>query len=1021
MAHIVPRAEGLAQARSSFWNEILGVDAADEAMLSAALGGAAQVSYDQLCSLLSLSLSAAPVLQRRIMPAVQLFQFQARVGYSSTGEVGWVYPVSPELRSAPFLLNAPANASLVLQDGLDYEISHRAGRSVLWLREYPHTHSGMWTTPTVAPTQTLSAGAVARVEAGLADVDLTDPDSDLGGYLADLQSRDLTRRTVTLDRVVDRVTLTVRLGQVVAAAARDAAIPQAMWEGLGLVIADPVRRELRVTSVTDSGAVRLSGNILTDGTVDALLVDDNILTQARVGDTLWLDRPGDAANTRSTTIVERLSGRACVVDSATQFVGPDASADVLSFGWRLETAPVQQVTTLYAPDSVWDAGHLQEVWGDLLGLTGVPSTRYKQVLMAAAAVYLRGATVAGVTALANLALGFPVIVSDGETHVSTRRGSDADILTTTAGVYTLPAGTLRQDLWSVAARPYEFSALEALTDVAAVRDQTSDPTWFYGQSVPREVADDVRARVANVQVSPFTLGTERLCGDPGVYVGADYDGHRLDDVVRDYDCGFLNDERTQLTLYGAQVYPTQANCVVVIDGRNIQASTINLSTRAIALRQPAPRAAVRQYAATASVSNDVVIELGPGDRPLTAQDRGVLAKWGTHVVRITRVRSAYRCTVEGYDPVGYVALGTATFTVGIRATLVERGPLALPVGAFLMSWAAGNVAQLVWRRSHVQEAQALVTQLASVLHHARPAHALLSVSSAGSLYDAGALLEAALLAGLYLTNHAVYGLTAYPTIGGQWGQWSMGESLMQGQWTTSWETRVDNTALTTAPATADDAQVDTSTADQIAVRLSARTSWTSAAVTMWLWDDESWVNTGHTVVVTQTDPTAWFESTGGLAAFTVVGLPSDSAAYVGMRREEVQTTVQCDLSPRVCEVTEGDSTVVFSDVCWQSFDVGTILAVTYPDDSSAGWVETTDEVYISAVVDDTDAELASMDGAAYAGRRTDAGARWVIIGHRGHGLVPRRLHDQIGASQLPAGEQSRQAWITDVPVVYEVS
>jgi hypothetical protein len=1021
MAQIVPLGSGLAQARPSFWTEILGVDAADEAMLSAALSGAAQISYDQLCSLLSLSLAAAPVLQRRIMPVVQLFQFQGSVGYSSTGELGWTYPVSPELRSAPFLLNAPANASLVLQSGLDYELVHRAGKTVLWLRDYPHTHSAMWTSPTVVPAQTLSAGAIARVESGVLDDDLTDPDSGLPGYLSDLQSRDLTRRTVTLDRVIDRVTLTVRLGQVVAAAARDAVVPQSRWEGLGLVIADPVRRELRVLSVAASGAMRLSGGILQDGVVEALLVDDNILTTSRVGDTLWLDRPGDEDNTRSTTIVSVLTGRSCVVDSPTRFTGQDAAATELSFGWRIETSPMQQVTTLYAPDSVWDAGHLQEVWGDLLGLTGAPSTRYKQVLMAAAAVYLRGATVAGVTALANLALGFPVISSNQETHLTTKRSADADVLTTTAGVYTLPAGTLREDLWAVAERPYEFTALEALTDVAAVRDQTTDPTWFYGQSVPREVADDVRARVANVQVSPFTLGTERLCGDPGVYIGADYDGNPLTDVVRDYDSGFLNGDRTQLTLYGARLYPTQANCTVILDGARLRASTVNLSTRVVTLRQAAASASVRQYTATAATSNDITITLGPADRPLTAQDQGLLAKWGSNVVRIVRVRSAYRCTVEGYDPVGYICLGTETFTVGIRATLVERGPLALPVGAFLMSWAAGNIAQLVWRRSHVQEAQALISQLASVLNHARPAHALLSVSSAGSLYDAGALLEAALLAGLYLTNHAVYGLCAYPTIGGQWDQWSLGQAHMLGQWALSWETRVSNTQITTAPATADDAQVNTSTADQVAVRLSSRSSWTSAAVTMWLWDDESWVNSGHTVVVSDVDPIAWFPSLGGQTAFTVAGLPSDSAAYIGLRRETAQTTVQCDMVPRTCEVTQGDAAVVFSDVVWQPFDVGTILALTYPGDASDGWIETTDEVYIETVVDATDAELASMDGTAYAGRRTDAAAQWVVIGHRRHGQVPRRLHDQIDATQLPAGEQSRQAWITDVPVTYEVS
>lgn len=188
----------------------------------------------------------------------------------------------------------------------------------------------------------------------------------------------------------------------------------------------------------------------------------------------------------------------------------------------------------WGPDALVDRMTLANNFGSLIGYPQPSSETYRAFLQGIFQLYVLGPVLDRIESAMNVVMNLPVVHSDGEIYQSTDVSNPNvwQIFTTspTSGqtiAYSFPVNTpLRTDLVAGAV----LSAFEVLTTAVTVTDYVQTPGWWYGQVIPKalfsgEVPSIGRRTASPVYVSHICNPVDgALCGDPGLFCGADENG-----------------------------------------------------------------------------------------------------------------------------------------------------------------------------------------------------------------------------------------------------------------------------------------------------------------------------------------------------------------------------------------------------------------------------------------------------------------------------------------------------------------
>ena len=250
--------------------------------------------------------------------------------------------------------------------------------------------------------------------------------------------------------------------------------------------------------------VTSSSNILTSASAD--------FTSWNVGDNVVLD-----SFTQSGTYIVLAVNSATSVTLNNTFMTAENH-----LGWTLQSPSQVKEISFWAADALIDKFTLANAYGSLVGQIQPSTENYRAFLQAIFQYFILGAALERIEAVLNVAIGVPVIQTDGETVVSL----SSSTVVTDANTYTIPVGSLRPDLTVGEILP----AFTPLTTIFSVVDQVADPNWWQNIVIPSSMAPNetaIRRQVlpdlfANTYDNP--TGLIRY-GDPGFYYSADDTGY----------------------------------------------------------------------------------------------------------------------------------------------------------------------------------------------------------------------------------------------------------------------------------------------------------------------------------------------------------------------------------------------------------------------------------------------------------------------------------------------------------------
>lgn len=204
-------------------------------------------------------------------------------------------------------------------------------------------------------------------------------------------------------------------------------------------------------------------------------------------------------------------------------------------GVALRVVDVDGVTkrelAFWVPDVSVDHYNLYLTYGYLLNRFEPSSESYRQLLRGLMNYYVMGPTVSRVTSILNSIVGMPVINNEGEILQSVTNADGKNTVLTNRNSYVFDENIpLREDILDEANwTTLTFFAFEVLTLVFLVKDAVTDPTWWYGITIPSNLmpgASEVRRQATPLLYDNLINNPAELLfiGDPGFFIGADDDG-----------------------------------------------------------------------------------------------------------------------------------------------------------------------------------------------------------------------------------------------------------------------------------------------------------------------------------------------------------------------------------------------------------------------------------------------------------------------------------------------------------------
>jgi hypothetical protein len=198
----------------------------------------------------------------------------------------------------------------------------------------------------------------------------------------------------------------------------------------------------------------------------------------------------------------------------------------------------------WVPDAQIDHFALYQNFGYLIGRFQPSSENYRQFIRGIFQLYMLGPTLKRMESALNVICALPVVRDDGETLMSYEAAgtiiddpSHARITTqrTTGAqaVYLFPTGTpIRDDIIAYVpgtSTAIVFQAFEPLTQLFQVIDWTTDATWWDSIIVPQALMPGEspmrRTTVSLIYENVVGQTDDPHVGDPGLFVGADEEGH----------------------------------------------------------------------------------------------------------------------------------------------------------------------------------------------------------------------------------------------------------------------------------------------------------------------------------------------------------------------------------------------------------------------------------------------------------------------------------------------------------------
>lgn len=196
------------------------------------------------------------------------------------------------------------------------------------------------------------------------------------------------------------------------------------------------------------------------------------------------------------------------------------------------TITEQRELAVWIPDAKVDRFDLYLNYGYLVKRFEPSSEAYRALLQGIIRYFVLGPTLQHLTSALNVIVGLPVVRDDGEVlqSVDTSVAAYNTVVTNRHRYQFDVAIPLRNDIEDVSNwGTLTFQAFEHLTTVFTVHDTIVNPTWWFDTTIPPKILpDEPKARrVIDPNLYENTInnppGIVKI-GDPGFFVGADYDG-----------------------------------------------------------------------------------------------------------------------------------------------------------------------------------------------------------------------------------------------------------------------------------------------------------------------------------------------------------------------------------------------------------------------------------------------------------------------------------------------------------------
>ena len=513
---------------SSFWNQFF----ADADQLSALYKGSAmligQAYLDLMSATLGVSLKDAVVLDREYYRLLTIREDEIRfVEGQTSGDDRWAFTLPVPVVSFASLDNQVVEPSASLEEQRDYEITN----GVVLFHVDPTN-----------PTNTgVPLNGYARRSTDIA-VGGSFTDSTVTAWTTTNVNKGDTLRT--LDVGTDG-TQRAR-GNYEIAVVRD----PALFVSATLALTAPMSSVPYVIVRVPYDAIVLGESITITGAGSVVSLAHTRVDQGSVR--VYAKAPSGADVREGTDyVVNYEAGTVTAVTAWMNLPGPFG----VDYTWQEEVVPfsttgqiVSTSTTtrvvqmaVWAPDALVDRMTLANNFGSFIGRMEPSSEAYRSFLEGIFQLYIMGPVIERIESALNVVLNLPVIVTDGETYLSTDTSDPIvdRVFTLRPGavqpaMYAFPKGTpLRTDLIAGLA----FQAFEPLTIAVIVTDYVQTPSWWYGEVIPQALFSPATDQVPSIfrrRASPYYVANvidatdNPEIGDPGLYIGCDESGVVLD-------------------------------------------------------------------------------------------------------------------------------------------------------------------------------------------------------------------------------------------------------------------------------------------------------------------------------------------------------------------------------------------------------------------------------------------------------------------------------------------------------------
>lgn len=286
--------------------------------------------------------------------------------------------------------------------------------------------------------------------------------------------------------------------------------------------------EVTIEQVINEKNIVVSSAVTGPATTLWTIQDREHFTTYDEGRYLRITDPNDP-NTKYTYKIDQ------VVDAATVDLVEEIewwSSATQKLGWEFVSRSDLVEIALWCPNALWDHYDIAHRYGALIERFEASTPEYKALVKGIFHYYQRGPSLDRIEASLDLLVGVPVIETNGEIVRRIVRTSLGDTLVTDRRSYEVPAGSLVDDLEI----GQELQAFQSITKIFSVNDRISDPDWFHGVTIPRELIVDstVPDRIADPDMYPTTIGSTSkpwFVGQPNTLVGGDERGATSSSVL----------------------------------------------------------------------------------------------------------------------------------------------------------------------------------------------------------------------------------------------------------------------------------------------------------------------------------------------------------------------------------------------------------------------------------------------------------------------------------------------------------